>query len=175
MAFSFDWNILTIFEIVGIALAVIGFLNLSEKLEAMFTKVKVGFTKLAKFEKENAKAFWPPHKNIKRLFIDMLSTLPIHLTILVGFIVWKDGVALLWDAFLALTLPYKILIFLAIIFGFLLNELFTHYILKSVIAAIAKAFEQLFHILGKPPSGVTGTLGLLITLLSFGISHVNAV
>jgi len=175
MSFTFTWDILTIFEILGIALAVIGFFNLSEKLEAMFARLTIGFTQFAKFELENAKQFWPPHKNIKRLFIDMIKSLPIHLTILLAFIVWKDGFFLLWDAYKSLGTGMKIAVAILIIIGFLLNELFTHYILRRVFAAIAKIFEKLFHILGKPPSGVTGTLGLLLTLISFGLGHVTTV
>ncbi|MDB2437138.1 hypothetical protein N9W89_00345 [Hellea sp.] len=173
MSFSFTWDVLSFFEILGIVLAVIGFFNLSEKLEHGFGAIENSLKTYSHYKADHARSFWPPHKNIKSLSVEAVQTFPI-LLVLYLFTVWVMGWGeILWTGFLGLSTMLKTIVIVSIFIGLILNEILSTYIIARIFGYIALGFNRLFSLLAKPPSGITGTLGLLITLLCFGLSHIS--
>lgn len=175
MSFALNLDVLTVFEIIGIVLAVIGFLNLSTKLDKMFSKMENGFVGYADWKISEARSFWPPHKNKRALAIDALQTFPIVIFLFVIVNVYTGWGRILIDAFQGLSLVWKITTIILMIIGYVLNELFTTFILARIFAFISSLLSRSFLILSKPPSGMTGSVGLIISIVSFAIGHVGNV
>ncbi len=172
MSFSLNLDVLTVFEVIGIALAVIGFFNLSTKLDEMFSKMENGFVANADWKIKYARSYWPPHKNIKRMAIEAAKSFPIAGGLYVGTVLLMGWWSIMWHAYLGLALSWQIAAIFSLILAFVLNELFATFIIMRFFAMIAHMFSRIFRLLSIPPSGMTGTLGLLVTITSFVIGRI---
>lgn len=173
MSFSFTWNWLNALEVLGLVLAVIGFLNLSEKLEDAFGRMREASLQYAAYKRNYAKSLWPPHKHIPQLLLEIIDSLPVIL-LCVGGYVWLTGAyAALKIAILSLSWIEQSLLASLVILFLILNELFTRYALSRAFALIAHTFEKSFKLLAIPKSGITGTLGLIIALAAFLLGHIT--
>lgn len=172
MSFAFSWNLLTITEVLGIVLAVIGFFNLSEKLEAMFETVRDYSARYATYELNEAKALWPPHKHFVELILDLWDGLPTLIVIVGAYIWWSGSYEQLRDWIVSFTMVQSILFWGGVALFVVTNELFTRYVLFRAVSAFARMLERVFWLLAKPPSGITGTLGLVLSIASFALSHM---
>lgn len=172
MSFTFSLNLLTITEVLGLVLAVIGFFNLSEKLEAMFVRVREYSNRFSAYEIKRAKKLWPPHKHISRLALEVFDSLPTVI-VLVGGYLWLSGYyPQVRDFVLSLSLTLKVAFWSGVVVALIINELLAQYVLSRIFWALASMMEKVFWLLGKPPSGVTGTIGLLLSIASFGLTHL---
>lgn len=167
MSFTFHMDILTIIEIIGIVLAIIGFFNLSPQLEKGFGAMQRGFWAYAKFQLEHRNKYWPPHKNIKAMFIGAAESFPAVILIITAVSFWLGWWEPLRVIIGGLDLWVKISLAIGLFPFWILNELFATFVLTSIVAGVFYVLNRFFWLLGKPPSGVTGTLGLMLTITSF--------
>ncbi|MCF6292984.1 MAG: hypothetical protein L3J04_06275 [Robiginitomaculum sp.] len=172
MSFSYSFDLLSALEILGIVLAVIGFLNLSTKLDKMFSKMEKGFVRYADGEIFEARSFWPPHKNVKNMALAAFKSLPLA-TAMYGLLIFMTGWwVTMWQGYLGLPTLLQTAVVFSIAIGLVLNELFSTFILTRFFALVAHIFSRAFRLLAIPPSGMTGTLGLILTLASFIIGRM---
>jgi hypothetical protein len=170
-AVSFDYQ--TSLELLGITLALIGFLNLSEHLERGFGAMRDGVWRFAKWNVQRRNELWPPHKHWRVLIQQALmgwATSGVLVLLVVNWMNWWEPLTELWLSLelwmqasitvigLILLIPYE----LTIVFG---NA--------TLLAGIFFLLNRVFWLLGLPPSGVTGSIGLILTLVTFVIGRMD--
>lgn len=172
VAISFSWNILTITDVVGIILTALDFLGLTQKLENAFGRFRQSCDRYARYQWRRAKECWPPHKHVKQTFLEIVDGLPSVLLTL-GLLVWLSGsFEMVRGISLGLSPFGKTLAFIGLIFALYVNALFAQQVVARVFWIIALSIEKLFMLLGLPPKGVMGSIGLIVSLMSFTMTHI---
>lgn len=172
MSVSFSWNILTVTDVLGIILTALDFLGLTHKLEAAFAKLRHYCERYAQYKWLKNKRNWPPHKHVKEITLELIDTLPTVLLVL-GILVFFSGYyEFIRDFLLGLSWIGIVLFCLGSVFALIFNAFFAQYVISKLIWGVVWSIEKLFMILGLPPKGVTGTIGLIVSLISFTLTHI---
>lgn len=172
VSISFAWNLLTITDVVGIILTALDFLGLTQKLENAFGKFRQSCDRYARYQGRRAKECWPPHKHVKQTFLEIVDGLPSVLLTL-GLLVWLSGsYDMLRDIALGLSPVGKSLALIGLLLALYVNALFAQQVVARVFWVIALGIEKLFTILGLPPKGVMGSIGLIVSMMSFTLTHI---
>lgn len=172
VAISFSWNILTITDVVGIILTALDFLGLTQMLENAFGKLRQYCDRYARFKWISAKRNWPPHKHVKAITWEIIDALPGVLFTL-GLVVWLSGSYEGLRTFLLGLSPLGIAVTaIGFLIALYVNALFAQHVVARTIYAISWSIEKGFMILGLPPKGVMGSIGLIVSVLSFTLTHM---
>jgi len=150
----------------------VGFLELSGRLESFFSGLRKMFLRFAMMHAEERQELWPPHKHIKKLAKTMFQRLPVTAGAPLAIIWVGGGMPYVVDVVSNSHWLIKISIVMGLIIFLILNKLFAEYVLSYIISTIALIIEKFFALLAMPPSGVTGSIGLIITLISFIFSRI---
>lgn len=170
-ALSFDYQ--TSLELLGITLALIGFLNLSQHLERAFGVMRDGVWHFAIWNIQRRNDRWPPHKHWRVILIEALMSWTMAGVIIVVVVNWMDW----WEPLQAFWLSLDLWVQIAItVIGLVLlipYELVIVFGNATLLAGVFFLLNRLFWLLGLPPSGVTGSIGLILTLVTFVIGRVG--
>ena len=170
-ALSFDYQ--TSLELLGITLALIGFLNLSQHLERAFGAMRDGAWNFAKWNISRRNEKWPPHKHWRVWLFQALAgwaMAGIIIIVVVNWMEWWGPLQALWDA---RPLWQQITIIVATLILLVPYEIILVFGNATLLAGIFFVLNRLFWLLGLPPSGVTGSIGLILTLVTFLIGRVG--
>lgn len=172
ISLSFTLNILTVTDLVGITLTALDFLGLTPRLEATFGKLRQYSERYSGYKWERAKRNWPPHKHTKAISLEIIDGLPGVLLTL-GLVVWLTGSYEGLRGFIVGLQPFVLaLTLVGFAIGIIANALFAQHVIGRLFWITSWSIEKGFMILGLPPKGVTGTIGLIVSLLSFTLTHI---
>ena len=166
-----NWTLLI--DATGLALAIIGFFNLAKPIEAYFQRVYDRSLAAEQRMNETIKRIFPLHKNGWRLFLQGVKMLlwPYLPALLAGMVVsgqtmpfWNWLNATDWRILTAIAFATPIIIFIWITLARILANRLVKY--ESWL------MWRMIGILAYPPSGVLGTIGLLITVASIVLNRL---
>lgn len=169
---SFDWTILI--DVFGLALAVIGFLNLADPIERYFRELKDNAAYAEKRMSETIKKVFPLHKNWWRLFLEGLRIIvwPALPAFIAAAIVTGEY-RTIWQWFQ--TTPWQILALFALLtpFAIFLLATLSRITANRLLKVTYWMIWRMVSVLAYPPSGVLGSVGLLIAGLSLFLNRIN--
>lgn len=173
MTFSLELDLLTTFEVIGLTLAVIGFFNLSTHLERAFSVMQGGMWRFAIWRIKMRNELWPPHKNWDVIVVEALMGWAVASIFIAAIVIWMEW----WEPLKALLLALPrwqliagALASLVLLIPFELILVFGN---STLMAGVFYVLSRLFWLLGLPPAGVTGTIGLLVTIATFVIGRTE--
>lgn len=160
---------LSVLEIIGVFLAVIGFFNLSGPLERWFRWVRIyaRATRVSSIRK--LKKHWPPIRHWKHWLWETYC-LASSMLVTIFLARWLSADAHNWLDWLgALPAWIQALIILGlfplVMFGmFLWDMLWTGFVFLA-----GTVLWRMFRVMAKAPAGVVGTIGLIVTLGSLAL------
>lgn len=172
VSIAFTWNLLTITDVVGIILTALDFLGLTQRLEAAFGKARVYFDRYARYQWLRSKRNWPPHKHMKAISLEIIDTLPVALLCFGGYIWLSGSYPMMRDFFFSLSEGQKGLLYFGGLIAIFANTFLAQHATGRIIWLTVSGLEKLFMILGLPPKGVMGSIGLIVSVLSFTLTHI---
>lgn len=173
MEFAFKLDYQTALEVVGLTLAMLGFFNLSAHLERAFGALQASVWGFAKWNIKRRNELWPPHKNWRVLILQSLMRWPMSGAIIVIVVLWMDWWEPLQALWLGLDTWQQVAFGVSAFLLFIPYELTIVFGNATLLAGIFYLLNRLFWMLGLPPSGVTGSLGLILTLVTFFIGRIG--
>ena len=172
MSFSFELDLLTLFEVLGLSLAVIGFFNLSTHLEQGFLAMQRGLWGYAKWKLAKRNERWPPHHHWRVILIEALIGWALATVATTLTVVWLDW----WEPLKAILLPLPawqlVLGGIVVLILLIPCELVVVFGGSSLTAGVFYVLSRMFWLLSLPPAGITGTTGLLVTITTFVLGRV---
>ena len=172
ISFSFQLDLITTFEILGLSLAFIGFFNLSTHLERAFLAMQRGLWSHAKWKLAKRNERWPPHRHWRVILIEALIGWTIASIVITLIVVWLGWWLPLREILLARPLWQLVVGAIALMIAIIPYELVVVFGASSLTAGLFYLVSRVFWLLSLPPAGMTGTIGLLITIITFVLGRV---
>ena len=168
MVLDYTW----ILDVVGLALAVIGFLDLAPRCERFFRWLKDEAQEFADYAKELRRELWRFSESWRYLVFGAIRA-TVRVAVIVFFTALFSGslgalIAAIpkwpwWGYAVAapVVLAGEVILFaLSCLFG------------RSLLLWLSVVIWRLFAVLSIPPSGVLGSIGLLLAGVSFAINRL---
>ena len=160
-------------DVLGLSLAIIGFLGIADPLERYFAKLTMSAQALADWSHELRDELWPPHKHWLTLIVGSLKELARWSMIFALSITvqrdWERAIEFLpsWPLWVwAGAAPVILVLNVAL---YTLSCLLGPSVLLWLCTGVWKAFD----IMSKPRGGVLGTIGLALALTSALLNRLS--